>query len=194
MYKERGKYIDFALRPVFLAALLLAAHLGCSEEHDNVQPSSSEETATQVTLETETAQPTEESSTIEASIEEIIQAAKEHGHGVVFFFVKEYDGSFPFLIKFTRVDIPVEQRGELDTQSFKVDGSVPRDKDGIISTVFPTSACAGEYRVDISLDDGTTYKNLPIPDLETRIPRETFSLTEDCFRPLTLDIRLLQEN
>ncbi|MDO8487102.1 MAG: hypothetical protein Q7S45_02335 [Candidatus Curtissbacteria bacterium] len=128
--------------------------------------------------------PVERSYDIALDKKTIIKKAKEAGIGIVFFGIRDVDGSLSgsdILVKVSRIE---KDGRKTDTDNFKINLGV-----GTTYAALATPSCFGEYQISVSIDSGRSYTVLPIPDLKTRISYQTFRLFEEtCSRDINVEL------
>ncbi|MDP3973728.1 MAG: hypothetical protein Q8P92_02750 [Candidatus Daviesbacteria bacterium] len=112
------------------------------------------------------------------SFRTIYQKAREKNMGIILVAPENVD--LDIWIRFQRVDIVDNERMEQDLETVKL---TPQQSKNY--TIFLATACNGKYQISISLD-GEDYTNLPLPDLNTGVLKETFFLRPSCTRPVTV--------
>lgn len=148
-------------------ALPLAAGFACS----------SKETVTPAATSIPT--PTKEDRPYGGS-QDIVDKVVDRFGGAVIFTAKGLDPNEKMIVNFERVDIPESQQQDIDSENMEIGNNQ--------TTVFAATSCKGKFSVSVSLDEGRSYTILPVPDIVTREPLETFELKRDCTRPITFTL------
>jgi hypothetical protein len=159
------------LKTATLATLPIAAGLACGNEKQiapNNIPTNGSETETNAPY-----------GSIQPAVEDIV----DRFGGAVIFTAFGINNGERMIVYLTRVDLPEAQRKEFDN-----DYIVLTKNENSISALFPATSCDGEFELSVTMDEGKTYSVLPVPNINTRIPSETFTLLDDCTRPITFSL------
>ena len=155
-------------RAATLVTLPLTAGLACGNETIPLAPTS-------IPGPTETLHP------YGASQDTVDKVVNKFG-GAVVFTAEGLAAGETMIVDFQRVDIPKSQRLLIDDDSVQLTRVNNR-------TIFAATSCKGRYSVSVSLDNGESHTILPIPNIKTRVPQDTFELRPDCTRPVTFTLQ-----